>query len=147
MIHSHPHSRLPSPLSDLIDGFRMAGILAGLCLIWSGSLAAGPDYSDFDAVLLRNVDQGFVDYAGIAADPAFGRFVVSLGEEPGPEDAADSRARGAFLINAYNAFAIQGILDGYTPSSWLGRYTYFRRREYQSDGRSRSPCRNSRPGN
>lgn len=135
MIHPHPHSRLWSPLRDLIHGLRMAGIVAGLCLIWGGSQAAGPDYLDFDAVLLRNVDRGFVDYAGIAADPAFGRFVVSLGEAR-PEDAADSRARGAFLINAYNAFAIQGILDGYSPASWLGRYSFFRRREYQLMGES-----------
>ena len=128
MIHSHPHSGLHSRLRDLIHNLRMAGMLAGLCLIWSGSQAAGPDYIDFDAVLLRNVDRGFVDYAGIAADPAFGRFVASL-EEIRPEDAADSRARGALLINAYNAFAIRGILDGYSPASWLGRYGFFRRRE------------------
>jgi Protein of unknown function, DUF547 len=135
MFHSHPHSGLHSRLRDLIRGFRMAGILAGLCVIWNGSQAAGPDYVDFDAVLLRTVDRGFVDYAGIAADPAFRRFMVTL-EETRPEDAADSRSRGAFLINAYNAFAIQGILDGYSPASWLGRYSFFRRREYQLMGES-----------
>ena len=111
----------------------MAGLLPGLCLIWSVSQAAVPGYGDFDAVLLRNVERGFVDYAGIAADPAFARFMVSL-EETRPEEAADSRARSALLINAYNAFAIQGILDGYSPSSRLGRYSYFKRREYQLMG-------------
>lgn len=108
---------------------RMLTLLTGLSLLWSGSHAAAPDYSEFDAVLLRNVQQGFVDYAGINADPAFAQFVASLGET-GTEDVADSRARLAFLINAYNAFAVQGILNGYTPSSWLGRYTYFRRQKY-----------------
>jgi hypothetical protein len=133
MFHCPPRSRLHARPGKLFAGFRMAGLLPVLCLIWSASQAAVPAYSDFDAVLLRNVERGFVDYAGIAADPAFGRFMASL-EETRPEDAADSRARSALLINAYNAFAIQGILDGYSPSSWLGRYSYFRRREYQLMG-------------
>jgi hypothetical protein len=122
-------------LRKLMAGMRMAGFLAGLCLAWNASRAATPAYSDFDAVLLRNVQQGFVDYAGIRPDPAFARFLASLAETR-PEDAADSRARGALLINAYNAFAIQGILDGYSPASWLGRYSYFKRREYQLMGES-----------
>ena len=133
MFHSPPRSRLHRRPGKLCARFRMAGLLPGLCLIWSVSQAAVPGYGDFDAVLLRNVERGFVDYAGIAADPAFARFMVSL-EETRPEEAADSRARSALLINAYNAFAIQGILDGYSPSSRLGRYSYFRRLEYQLMG-------------
>ena len=104
MIQSQPHSSLLSPLRDFIRGFRMAGFFAGLCLVWSGGQAAVPGYGDFDAVLLRNVDRGFVDYAGIAADPAFARFVMRL-EDTRPEDAADSRARGALLINAYKSLS------------------------------------------
>jgi hypothetical protein len=135
MFHSPPRSRLHRRPGKLCARFRMAGLLPGLCLIWSVSQAAVPGYGDFDAVLLRNVERGFVDYAGIAADPAFARFMVSL-EETRPEEAADSRARSALLINAYNAFAIQGILDGYSPSSRLGRYSFFRRLEYQLMGES-----------
>jgi hypothetical protein len=135
MFDSLPRSRLYRRPGKILAGFRMARLLPGFCLIWSVTQAAVPGYSDFDAVLLRNVERGFVDYAGIAADPAFARFVVSL-EETRPEEAADSRARSALLINAYNAFAIQGILDGYSPASRLGRYSYFKRREYQLMGES-----------
>ncbi|MDX1411553.1 MAG: DUF547 domain-containing protein, partial [Nitrospirales bacterium] len=42
--------------------------------------------------------------------------------------------RLAFWINAYNAFAIQGILDGYSPTTWVGRYTYFVSRDYLVGG-------------
>lgn len=101
-------------------------ILALLCAPATASL---PNSDDLDAVLLRNVRNGFVDYDGIRADPAFGRFVAGLAtteeselDKPG--------ARLAFLINAYNALAIRGILDGYSPGSWFGRHTYFKRREY-----------------
>lgn len=107
----------------------MIVLLTGLSLVWDASQAAGPDHSAFDAVLLRNVQRGFVDYAGINADPAFARFLTSL-DDTRAEDLDGGPARLAFLINAYNAFAIRGILDGYAPSSWLASYTYFKRRKY-----------------
>lgn len=124
---SHPKS--DGRLQTLVRCLRMMALLTGLGLIWSSGYAAAPDYSEFDAVLLRNVQQGFVDYAGIKADPAFARFVTMLGETRA-EDVETSRARLAFLINAYNALAVQGILNGYTPSSWLRRYSYFRHQKY-----------------
>ena len=101
-------------------------------LLWVFCLpatAALPGTDDLDAVLLRNVQGGFVDYDGIRADPAFGRYLTGLATAT--EGDLETRAiRLAFLINAYNALAIQGILDGYSPSSFLGRRTYFKRREY-----------------
>jgi hypothetical protein len=100
-----------------------------LCLLSLPAMAALPNRDDLDAVLLRNVRNGFVDYDGIRADPAFGRFVTGLASASAA-DLGDRNTRLAFLINAYNAYAIQGILDGYSPSSVLGRYTFFRRREY-----------------
>ncbi len=72
---------------------------------------------------------GFVDYDGIRADPAFDRFVTGLANAA-PADLAAPDTRLAFLINAYNALAIRGILDGYSPSSRFGRYIYFKRRKY-----------------
>ena len=91
--------------------------------------AALPNRDDLDAVLLRNVRNGFVDYDGIKADPAFGRFVTGLASASS-SDLDERNTRLAFLINAYNAFAIRGILDGYSPASLLGRYNFFKRREY-----------------
>lgn len=133
MLHANPEP--DRRRRHLLRTPGLASLLMGLCLLWNAGQAAVPDDSDLDAVLLRNVQRGFVDYAGIRADPAFARFIVSLGETR-PEDVADDRARAALLINAYNAFAIQGILDGYSPSSWLKRYSFFKRREYLLMGAS-----------
>ncbi len=100
-----------------------------LCFLCGPALAALPGVDDLDAVLLRNVRNGFVDYDGIRADPAFGRYVTGLASATEADlDAPDTRL--AFLINAYNALAIQGILDGYSPASMFGRYNYFKRRKY-----------------
>ena len=100
-----------------------------LCLVSLSASATLPNTDDFDAVLLRNVRNGFVDYDGIKADPAFGRFVAGLASAS-TADLDERNTRLALLINAYNAFAIRGILDGYSPASMLGRYTFFKRREY-----------------
>jgi len=100
-----------------------------LSLVCAPALATLPGTDDLDAVLLRNVRNGFVDYDGIRADPAFGRYVTGLATATA-SDLGDPEVRLAFLINAYNALAIQGILDGYSPSSWFGRRTYFKGREY-----------------
>jgi hypothetical protein len=92
-------------------------------------MASLPNADDLDAVLLRNVRNGFVDYDGIRADPAFGRYLSGLAIAT-DSDLDKPEGRLAFLINAYNALAIQGILDGFSPSSWFGRNTYFKRRKY-----------------
>lgn len=100
-----------------------------LCLFSLSATAALPNIDDLDAVLLRNVRNGFVDYDGIRADPAFGRFVTGLANAT-TADLDERNTRLAFLINAYNALAIRGILDGYSPASMPGRYNFFKRREY-----------------
>ena len=43
--------------------------------------------------------------------------------------------RLAAYLNAYNVFAIQGILDGLSPSSFLGRQRYFKLQTWTIDGR------------
>jgi len=100
-----------------------------LCLACLPVRASLPNLDDLDAVLVRNVQSGFVDYDGIRADPAFRRYLAGLASAT-EGDLQDPGVRLAFLVNAYNALAIQGILDGYSPASWLGRRTYFKGREY-----------------
>ena len=100
-----------------------------LSLLSLSATAALPNTDEFDAVLLRNVRNGFVDYDGIKADPGFNRFVRGLASAS-PADLDERNNRLALLINAYNAFAIRGILDGYSPSSMLGRYSFFKHRTY-----------------
>lgn len=93
---------------------------------------AEPDYALLDAVLLANVRNGYVDYDGIAADPRFDRFITGLAAA---RDGAGDRAQDlAFYINAYNAFAIRGILEGHSPATRFGRSRFFRSQRFDLDG-------------
>lgn len=100
-----------------------------LLLAMANASMAAPDYSAFDELLLQNVGNGFVNYAGIEANPQFRRFVQQVGET----DAGSLPERSdklTFYINAYNALAIQGILDGYSPAKLWGRYKFFKSKKY-----------------
>lgn len=100
-----------------------------LLLAMANASMAAPDYSAFDELLLQNVGNGFVNYAGIEANPRFRRFVQQVGET----DAGSLPERSdklTFYINAYNALAIQGILDGYSPAKLWGRYKFFKSKKY-----------------
>jgi hypothetical protein len=109
----------------------LAALLLGLCLSTAGQ--AAPDFDDLDGVLLRNVRQGVVDYDGILRESAFHRFIVTVGRT----DVAELRTPDeqlAFYLNAYNALAIKGILDGDSPASSAGRNVFFKRRLFQVAG-------------
>lgn len=113
---------------------RGRGLALGMAawLAWGSAAAAAPDYGLLDAVLLANVRNGYVDYDGIAADPRFAAFIGQLAQ---PADVPGDRAdQLAYLINAYNAFAIQGILQGYSPATRFGRYRYFKWLDFRLDG-------------
>ena len=107
-------------------------------LLHSVSVAADAALDDefhreFDAVLKAHVIDGQVNYAGIATDDRFPAYVEAL---------AYARVAGnlpanqqlAFWINAYNALAIQGILNGHSPASLFGRLKYFKRDKYNVGG-------------
>lgn len=116
----------PTSLAALLA--RTLMIAALLASQWAR--AAGPDYGLLDQVLLQNVRNGYVDYDGIRADPRFEQFLHQLGETPAiaPENRADQLA---FYINAYNALAIHGILEGYSPATRFGRFRYFKTLEFR----------------
>mgnify|MGYP001199845520 CR=1 FL=1 len=121
--------------------------LAGSVLVFSACTAVPDAYqppnplpsSQVSHELWESVDSvqvrdGRVDYAGGQRDARFTTYVASLDQvdptQLRPQD------RLAFWINAYNAFAVKGILDGYSPATLWGRYRYFIGREYQVGGRS-----------
>ncbi|HEY5626979.1 MAG TPA: DUF547 domain-containing protein [Nitrospira sp.] len=88
---------------------------------------------DFEQVLQDHVRAGWVDYPALGNDQRFDRYLALLDRiDPNQLSPAD---RLAFWINAYNAFAIEGILDGLTPKPYLGWYRYFKSREYRIGGR------------
>ena len=97
--------------------------------------ADSPDFESYNEILLQNVRNGFVDYDRIATDARFGSFIEQLGSAevaPPPTD----EERLALYINAYNAFAIQGIINGYFPESWWSRKAFFKGQKYLLGGES-----------
>jgi hypothetical protein len=114
------------------SGLRHAAL--GLLLALAAApVSAALDYKLLDEVLLYNVRNGYVDYDGIRAHPKFAEFVRQVGE-PQPEPSDSRQEQLALYINAYNAFAIQGILDGYSPATRFGRFRYFKGRYYRLFG-------------
>jgi hypothetical protein len=101
-------------------------------LMCGAAVGAVPDYALLDDVLVQNVRNGYVDYDGIAANPKFAQFVGQLADKPEPF--ASPAAKLAYYINAYNALAIRGILDGYSPATRFGRFRFFRMHDMRVAG-------------
>jgi hypothetical protein len=111
----------------------LLSVAIGLVAAGSGPAAASnPDYALLDAVLLQNVRNGYVDYDGIEADPAFAEFLRQLATTPDEFDTP--AAELAYYINAYNAFAISAILKGYSPATRTGRNRYFKAAKFKFGG-------------
>jgi hypothetical protein len=94
--------------------------------------AQGIDHAPFDALLRANVAKGLVNYPGFQDSAPFKAYVADLAKGVPLAAKADQLA---YNINAYNAFAIQGILDGLSPSSTLGRVRYFKLQDWPLNGR------------
>jgi hypothetical protein len=92
-----------------------------------------PDPAPFDSVLRQSVKNGHVDYPAFQTSAGFKEYVAALGKPAKLESKAEQLA---YNINAYNAFAIQGILDGLSPSSFLGRQRYFKLQTWPLAGRN-----------
>ncbi len=115
--------------------FGWAPILLSLAAVGTELFAAPQSpHHKFDAVLGAHVADGEVNYSGIARDVRFAQYVQELARID-PEALATREEKLAYWINAYNAFAIKGILDGSSPRSLFGRVAYFKLREYRAGGR------------
>ncbi|GMW06032.1 MAG: DUF547 domain-containing protein [Gammaproteobacteria bacterium] len=119
-----------------LKNWRCAWLLAFALCATAGLAPAAhgglPDYSGWDQLLLQNVRDGYVDYDGIRADPQFDAFIAALARAPG--EFGSPAEELAYYINAYNAFAIRGILDGYSPDTRFGRFRFFKTRTYRLAG-------------
>ena len=87
----------------------------------------------FDQTLRDHVKDGVVNYPGYASDPRFTQYLQQL-DRLNPTTLPTEKDRLAFWINAYNAFAIKGILDGYSPETWGGKYKFFVNQKYKVGG-------------
>jgi hypothetical protein len=115
--------RLPLLLTQL---FLVTALTSNLNVVTAGG---APDYEMFDEMLLQNVRNGFVDYDGFNADSRFPEFITRIGESA-PVALETQEDKLAFFVNAYNALAIKGILDGHSPATFWGRYRFFNRQKY-----------------
>lgn len=98
---------------------RTAALFLLLVTIQPPAMAAA-DYDLLEGALQRHVQQGVVDYPGLAVDPAFRQFIEQLGRARSlPTE--DRAARLAFLINAYNALTLHAILQGESIGSAAAR--------------------------
>jgi hypothetical protein len=129
-LHSPSHHAAPRAPAGSAAACLL--LVAALLAPAAPARAAAPDYALLDQVLVENVRDGYVDYDGIAANPRFARFLAQLGEAELP--AGDRDAELALLVNAYNAFAISGILQGYSPATRVGRHRFFKRAEFRLAG-------------
>lgn len=77
----------------------------------------------FDRALRDHVHEGVVDYPALAEDQDFVSF-IRLIQHVAPQQLPTPDHRLAFWINVYNALAIQGILDGSSPETLIGRYIF-----------------------
>jgi hypothetical protein len=87
----------------------------------------------WDQIVQAHVDDGRVDYPAIQADGTLDGYVRELNRID-PTRLPRRQDQLAFWINAYNAFAVKGILDHYSPMTLWGRYRYFIGRDYQVGG-------------
>ncbi len=87
----------------------------------------------FNDVLHAHVKNGLVNYCGFAADKRLDVYLEQLNRID-PELLPARAERLAYWINAYNAFAIKGILDGCSPRRLIGRYRYFISKEFFAGG-------------
>jgi hypothetical protein len=113
----------------------LTGVVLGLAILVAlgSAMAQGIDHAPFDALLRANVKNGVVNYPGFEGSAEFRKYVQDLGKPARLDTKADQLA---FYINAYNALAIEGILQGLSPSSLLGRARYFKIKEWPLNGKS-----------
>lgn len=89
-------------------------------------------HESFDSILRNNVVDGHVNYKGIKGDPKFSSYLNALESVPSFKSKNNELA---YWINAYNAFAIKGILDKRSPSTLFGRIGYFKKAKYRVGGK------------
>lgn len=91
-------------------------------------------HAGWQDLLQAHVRDGVVDYPAIQQQEQLASYLALLDRVDPNQLGVEDRL--AFWINAYNAFAVKGIVDGYSPATLLGRYRYFIARDYQVGGQA-----------
>lgn len=87
----------------------------------------------WDQIVQAHVRDGQVDYPTIQAGSVLDGYLGELNRID-PAKLPTRQHQLAFWINAYNAFAVKGILEHYSLMTLWGRYRYFIGRDYQVGG-------------
>ena len=126
-------------MSRWIGAILLLVILAGCAITPRTFQPADPIAPDrvshqaWDQIVQAHVHDGQVDYPAIQADGTFDGYLRDL-NRINPTRLPRRQDQLTFWINAYNAFAVQGILDHYSPMTLWGRYRYFIGRDYRVGG-------------
>lgn len=81
----------------------------------------------FQNVISKYVDDGNVNYPEINTDKSYHDYISQLEKTTRFQN---SNEELSYWINAYNALAIKGILDGRSPETFFGKIGYFYNAEY-----------------
>ncbi|MDE2471055.1 MAG: DUF547 domain-containing protein [Bradyrhizobium sp.] len=126
-------------------------IALGLTSMLLGASAASPPanrslegwQAEWTQVLQRHVDaKGRVDFSGLMGDHIglenVVKFVRAVDPASAPALFPTAADRLAFYVDAYNALAMDGVLDAGVPErfDWLGRLRFFYLRKFVVGGRS-----------
>lgn len=85
----------------------------------------------FQTVISQHVVDGTVDYPAIHDDDNYQAYISTLANKVLFKNSIEELS---YWINAYNALAIKGILDGRSPESFFGKVGYFYNATYKVNG-------------
>ncbi len=106
-------------------------VLLAVSILVASSVFAEVDHTLFDSVLKAHVKDGQVNYPGVAADKSFAHYVEQLAKAPATSTKNDVLV---LYMNAYNALAMKGILEGKSPSNTFTRHLFFKSAKYPLAG-------------
>ena len=99
--------------------------------LFSFSLQAQNFFDEADALFSKNVKDGLVDYVAIKKNPAaLNALIKQIGTAP----TYKAEEEKAFLINAYNLFVIQGIVENYPVEGPLKINGFFDKQTFNLRG-------------
>lgn len=84
---------------------------AAPAIVAPGMVVSGWVHEPLTSFYYRYVNDGLVDYAGLAADERWPNYLGSLARFD-PADLPDAMSAKAFYLNAYSALVIEGVLRG-----------------------------------
>ena len=106
-------------------------LFAVAVMVFGTHAFAQVDHGLFDSVLKAHTKDGQVNYPAVAADKSFATYLEQLATTPAP---SAKNEKLVYYMNAYNALAMKGIIDGKSPSNFIGRQIFFKSTKFKIAG-------------